>query len=98
EDDSEAILAALVKQAKAGDVQAARVLLDRVCPIMKAQAQPVEVAGLSEGRLAERATAALDAAARGDIAPDVAGVCQHSCHIKWLSSLTIHRPGRIQCH
>ena len=27
-----------------------------------------------------------------------AGVCQHSCRIKLLSSLTVSRPVRIQCH
>jgi hypothetical protein len=72
EKDSEAILAALIDQAKTGDVQAARILLDRVCPSLKAQAQPVEVEGLAAGGLVERATAALDAAANGNIAPDVA--------------------------
>lgn len=70
--DSEAMLAALIEQAKAGDVQAARVLLDRVCPALKSEAQPVRVEGLAAGGLVERATAALDAAARGDVAPDVA--------------------------
>lgn len=72
EQDSEEVLAALIEQAKAGDVQAARVLLDRVCPALKSEAQAVNVQDMANGSLAERATAALDAAAAGDLAPDTA--------------------------
>lgn len=72
EQDSEEIVTALIEQAKAGDVQAARVLLDRVCPALKSQAQAVNVQDMATGSLAERATAALDAAASGDLPPDTA--------------------------
>lgn len=71
-DQSPDIVEALIARAKDGDVYAARLLLDRICPPLKAQAQAVEVAGLSAGKLAERATAALDAAAKGEVSPDTA--------------------------
>lgn len=70
--EADAVLAAVLERAKLGDVQAARVLLDRICPPLKAEALPVEVAGLSAGTLSERALATLEAAGRGDVSPDVA--------------------------
>lgn len=70
--DAEDVLAALLKQAKAGDVQAARVLLDRVCPPLKAEAQTVSLPGLDSDTLTARAEAALAAVAAGELAPDVA--------------------------
>jgi hypothetical protein len=70
--DAPDIVQALINQAKAGDVQAARVLLDRIVPTLKAEAQAVEVRGLASGSLAERARAALNAAAGGRLAPDTA--------------------------
>ncbi|WP_289445677.1 hypothetical protein, partial [Klebsiella pneumoniae] len=70
--DAPDIVQALINQAKAGDVQAARVLLDRIVPTLKAEAQAVEVRGLASGSLADRARAALDAAAGGRLAPDTA--------------------------
>lgn len=70
--DAPDILAALIEQAKAGDVQAARVLLDRILPTLKAESLPVHLPGLARGALAERAQAALQAAGEGDIGPDTA--------------------------
>lgn len=71
-DDAAEIIRTLIEQAKTGDVQAARVLLDRIVPSLKAQAQAVEVPGLAAGGLRERAQAVLDAAATGELAPDTA--------------------------
>lgn len=72
EKDAPDVLAALLAQAKAGDVQAARVLLDRVLPPLKATAQGVNLPGLSAGTLTNRAEAVLSAAGAGDVPPDVA--------------------------
>ncbi len=67
------IIAKLVEQAKAGDVQAARVLLDRVLPSLKAESLPVHLPGLlAASTLTERAEAALEAAASGELPADVA--------------------------
>lgn len=71
-DDAAEIIKTLIEQAKTGDVQAARVLLDRIVPALKAEAQAVEVPGLAAGGLRDRAQAVLDAAAIGELAPDTA--------------------------
>lgn len=66
------IVRRLTEQALAGDVQAARILLDRVLPSAKAESLPVDLPGLASGTLTERAEAALNAAGAGRVAPDVA--------------------------
>ena len=62
------ILAGLVSAAKAGDVQAARIILERVLPALKpiehAQALP-----LPDGSLTEQGRAVLAAVAAGELAP-----------------------------
>ena len=70
--DADDILQAVVDAAKGGDIQAAKILLDRICPSLKPEAQAVELPQLSAGTLTERATAALDAVANGELAPDTA--------------------------
>ena len=66
------LVAALIAKALGGDVQAGRVLLDRVLPAMKPESAAVHIHGLSTGSLTERAQAALAATADGQLAPDVA--------------------------
>ena len=63
------ILAGLVTAAKAGDVQAARLILERCLPPIKAIEQPVELALPDGGTLTAQGRAVLSAAALGDIAP-----------------------------
>ena len=63
------ILAALVSAAKAGDVQAARLILERILPPVKAIEQAVEISLPLGGTLTAKADAVLNAAAVGDIAP-----------------------------
>jgi len=62
------IIAKLVEQATAGDVSAARLLLERVIPPMKATEQAVAL-HLPEGTLTEQGHAVLGAVAAGDLAP-----------------------------
>lgn len=62
------ILAALVEAAKAGDVTAARVILDRVLPSLKPNEQPV-LLDLAGDTLSAKAAAVLDAVAAGELAP-----------------------------
>jgi hypothetical protein len=65
------ILATLIEQARGGDVQAARLLLERVLPPLKSVEVPVEVA-LAEGSLTDQARLLLSAAAGGALLPDQA--------------------------
>lgn len=63
------ILAGLVDAAKGGDVQAARLILERILPPVKAIEQAVELQLPDGGTLTAKACAVLSAAALGDIAP-----------------------------
>ena len=63
------ILAGLVLAAKGGDVQAARLILERILPPVKAIEQAVTLQLPNDGTLTAKASAVLAAAAAGDLAP-----------------------------
>lgn len=63
------ILDQLVTAAKAGDVQAARLILERVLPPLKGAEQVVELQLPQDGTLTAKATAVLNSAAAGELAP-----------------------------
>ena len=63
------ILAGLVMAAKGGDVQAARLILERILPPIKAIEQAVELQLPADGTLTAKASAVLSAAAAGNLAP-----------------------------
>jgi hypothetical protein len=67
--DVSEILAGLVLAAKGGDVQAARLILERVLPPVKAIEQAVELALPDGGTLTAQGRAVLSAVALGDLAP-----------------------------
>jgi hypothetical protein len=68
-DDMPEIIQTLVGLAKNGDVQAAKVLLDRICPPLKPQALPVNVA-IGE-TLPETGGNVVFATLNGSIPPDI---------------------------
>ena len=63
------IVEQLIEAAKGGDIQASRLLLERVCPPIKATEQAEQIDLPIEGTLVEKANAVLTAAATGSIAP-----------------------------
>jgi len=63
------ILEQLVTAAKGGDVQAARLILERVLPPVKAIEQAVELQWPADGTLTAQGRAVLSAVAVGDLAP-----------------------------
>lgn len=65
------IIGQLVEAAKGGDVQAARLLLERVLPPMKPTELAVPLA-LPDGSLTEQGRAVLAAVSNGDLAPEQA--------------------------
>jgi hypothetical protein len=67
--DVPAILAGLVTAAKGGDVQAARLILERVLPPLKGIEQAVLLQLPDGGSLTDKADAMLCAAANGELAP-----------------------------
>lgn len=70
--NAEAIVKALQTAAEAGDVQAARTLLERALPVYRTAAQPVELPGLdAAGTLTGKAHAVLTAVAAGELPPDL---------------------------
>ena len=67
--DVPGILAGLVTAAKAGDVQAARLILERILPPVKAIEQAVTLQLPNDGTLTAKASAVRSAAAAGELAP-----------------------------
>jgi hypothetical protein len=65
-----AILAKLSEAALGGDVQAARLLIERVIPPVKAVELNIELPPMGDGTLSEHARRVLAAVAEGAIAPD----------------------------
>ncbi len=80
-----AITRKLVQQAKAGDVQAARLLFERVIPPLKA-AEHASALPLPDGTLTQQGRAVLAAAAAGEIAAGQAA--QLVAALSALASLT----------
>lgn len=66
--DAPEILAGLVTAAKAGDVQAARLILERVLPPLKPMEQAIELS-LAGDTLTDQGRAVLSAIAAGVLAP-----------------------------
>lgn len=67
--DLDKIIETLRAQALAGDVQAARIILDRVQPTLRPAELPTALALPVDGTLADQARAVVQAAADGDLAP-----------------------------
>jgi thioredoxin-like negative regulator of GroEL len=73
EGEAEAIIKTMIEQAKAGDIQAAKALLDRVLPALKPESQAIHLPELvAAGTMAEKARAAIDAAGAGAVSPSAA--------------------------
>ncbi|MDP3332599.1 MAG: DUF5681 domain-containing protein [Methylococcaceae bacterium] len=68
-DDMPEIIKTLVGLAKGGDVAAAKVLLDRICPALKPQAMPISLP--TNGTLTEQGNEIIKATMAGQIPPDV---------------------------
>lgn len=68
-DDMPDIVKTLVELAKGGDVQAAKVLLDRICPPLRPQALPVQIE--TGATLPETGGNVVTATLSGSVPPDV---------------------------
>jgi len=62
------IIQSLIEQAKAGDIQAIRIILDRVIPPLKAVDLPVSLE-LPAGGLSDQGRAIIASAASGELSP-----------------------------
>lgn len=70
--DAEAIVERLQEAALAGDIPAARTLLERALPVYRSSAEPVELPELTAATdLTDKARAVLAAVADGRVPPDL---------------------------
>lgn len=70
-DDAPAIARVIIDAALAGDVQAAGLVLSRVAPALKAQAERVQFEFDPKASVTEQAEAVLTAIASGEVSPDM---------------------------
>ena len=68
-DDMPEIILKLVEQAKNGDTAAAKILLDRCCPVLKPQAMAIHLP--VNGSLAQQGGEIIRATMTGQIPPDI---------------------------
>ena len=73
--DVEAVVESVLAAAKAGDMTAARIVMDRIAPIRKGAGIPIEMPSIVTARDVDEAmTAITDAMAAGTISPEEASV------------------------
>lgn len=89
-DDMPEIVKTLVELAKGGDVQAAKVLLDRICPPLRPQALPIALP--VNGSLTEQGSEIIKATMTGQIPPDIGSqlitALSHQAKIVEIDDLT----------
>jgi hypothetical protein len=64
------IVKAVVAAAKGGDVQAARIVLDKLIPSIKASSAPISIPLPAGSGFLERAETVFSAMAKGEVSPD----------------------------
>lgn len=69
----EEVAMVVIQAALKGDIQAAKIILERLCPPLKPSAAPVIIDLPSNAGIAETARAIIGHSAAGLLAPDVAG-------------------------
>lgn len=69
----EEVAMVVIQAALKGDIQAAKIILERLCPPLKPSAAPVIIDLPSNAGIAETARAIIEHSAAGLLAPDVAG-------------------------
>jgi dihydrodipicolinate synthase/N-acetylneuraminate lyase len=65
------ILATVVKAAENGDIQAAKILIDKLCPNLRPVALPIDLPLPINGGLSEMGGEILKATMTGGISPDI---------------------------
>lgn len=70
--EAESLTRKIIELAKAGDMLALKLCIDRLCPPMKAQSAPIQVEIPATDSMSDIANSFIKAAAEGRLAPDVA--------------------------
>jgi len=73
EADIPEILEAMTEKAKAGDVAAAKLLMERTIPPLKSEAPTIQLPGLADQDLTAAARMVLGAVGAGTLPPDIGG-------------------------
>jgi len=96
-DDAREIVQAVVTAAKAGDMVAAKIVLDRISPIRKGRPLRFD---LPEARTAEDISAALAAVvaamANGELTPDEAALVASVLEVRRRSIETVEHENRLR--
>ncbi|KPQ29560.1 MAG: hypothetical protein HLUCCX14_05010 [Marinobacter excellens HL-55] len=71
EDKGKAVAERCIAAALDGDVQAMRIVLERLAPPLKARTEPVEFPLNPDGSYTEQARQIMQAVSEGDVSPDV---------------------------
>ena len=89
-DAAEAILPDLIKQAKSGDMEAQKLILDRGIPRLRAVSMP-EAMALPDGTLTDQAKALVAQVAAGNlsttVAAEIAGIITASARVEEVDQL-----------
>jgi hypothetical protein len=75
------LISKVIALALAGDMQAMRLVLDRLVPTMKAKDSPVAI-GKLEGSLSDQGRMVLNAMSAGDITPDEAATLMQAIGVQ----------------
>jgi hypothetical protein len=96
-DECDAIVRAVIESAKGGDIQAAKVILDRVVPIRKGAAVQLDLPEVKTSKGVAAALAALvHAMASGDVTPDEASTIGSVLEIRRRSIETLEFDERLK--
>jgi hypothetical protein len=64
------LINAIMQQALNGDMAAAKILIDRVCPVLKPSEQPIVFDLVDDDKLLDVAQTLLNAVSRGELRPE----------------------------
>lgn len=72
ESESKDVIAVVIKAAKDGDMQACKMVLDRICPTLRPHATPITLDRTLPNNMSSIAHAFIEAASKGELPPDLA--------------------------
>jgi hypothetical protein len=74
EESRDDIIKAVIDAAKGGDMSAAKMLLDRICPTLRPVIQPVVIPVNDEAGLSDKGDEVIKSAMAGQVPPDIANM------------------------
>ena len=78
EDDTEAVINAVIAKAKDGDIQAAKLILDRIVPVRIGRPVRIDLPAMANaGDVVNALSATLKAVSEGSLTPDEAQALAH---------------------